>query len=430
MKRHNIQQDIQDILMEEIPNDMNILPDIHKQLKKTPVSPMHSMYSFTRIAAIIAIFLLVSAGGYALFQRNLVSKDIPQQRITDINETKTIEDVDVTLNWAYADAHRLALAYSMEYPDLDNFVNMPIVTLATTDGLELNQDFGGGGGGGGGGSSPLSFSETIINYDTSTIEGSPDNIDLILTLDFSAEAVMSNPSMMPMSGGGGGSMPSISGTTNEALPPVSGGGGGGSTPTEYTTPDVSNLIDRVYTFEFTLPFYAALEVEPVENTVESNGVTITINNIRYTPSLTKFDMCYTMPNDEQWGANIQIMTDSEDSPFYSRQQRPIDISDDDRPCFEVSATAAIPEDAAEFVIEVLYLTQSIMPLSDELARAEEDYFAQLGYNIEIDADPYGYSMKVLDYPANMDEFDAEGFVRANLFFKRYEGDWSFVVPLN
>jgi len=442
MDEHTIQQDIHDILTEEIPDDMNILPDIHKQLQQSSRSRVRPMLTLSRVAAVIAIFVLVSAGGYALFQRNLVSKDIPQQRITDINETQTIEDVEVTLNWAYADAHRLALAYSMEFPRMDNFINSPVITLETADGLELMPAFGGGGGGGGAPDTPV-YSETIMNFDTSTIEGSPDSIDLVLTLDFSAEAVQSNQ-FVPMSGGGGGggNMPPVSGTAPEATPPVGGGGGGGggsssggggggggSMPPEYATPDVNQVIDRVYTFEFTLPFYEALQVEPEENTVESNGVTITVDNIRYTPSLTKFDMCYNMPDDEQWGAQLQIITDSEDSPFYSRQVIPTDATVEGRPCFEVSAAAAIPDDAEEFIIDVLFLAQPIRPISSEAARAEEAYFADLGYEIVIDEDRYGYSMDILSYPEDMSEDNAQGFVQTNLFFKRYEGDWKFTVPL-
>ena len=79
---------------------------------------------------------------------------------------------------------------------------------------------------------------------------------------------------------------------------------------------------------------------------------------------------------------------------------------------------------------MLYLSQPISPLTQEAARAEEAYFAELGYNIEIDADPYGYGMNVLEYPEDMEKMDAEAYVRSNLFYKRYHGDWTFTVPLN
>ncbi len=38
MDKHTIQQELQNILTEEIPDDMNILPDIHKQLQKSWIS--------------------------------------------------------------------------------------------------------------------------------------------------------------------------------------------------------------------------------------------------------------------------------------------------------------------------------------------------------------------------------------------------------
>lgn len=422
MNKHTIQQELHTILKEEIPNDMNILPEIHKQLQKQSVTRIRPLMILSRVATVIAIFVLVSAGGYALFQRNLVSKDIPQQIITDINETQTIEDIAVTLNWAYADAHRIALAYSMEYQPTDTFINAPIVTLKTNDGTELPQDFGGGGGGGGSPNQPI-VSETLINYDTSVIANSPDTVDLILTLDFSAEAILSNPNMAHMAGGGGGG-----GGGGGSSSSGGGGDGGGNTP--LSTPDVSNIIDRVYTFSFTLPFYQALEVEPVEDTVESNGVNMTVNNIRYTPSLTKFDMCYTMPDEDMWGAQIQIITDSPDSPFYTRQMRPIETdANSEQQCFEVSASAAIPNDAEEFIIDVLFLAQPTRQLTEEVAKAEEEYFAELGYIIDIDATEHGFSFDILEFPEDTTEPEAMGYIHTNLFFKRYEGDWTFIVPL-
>lgn len=425
MDKHTIQQELHNILTEEIPDDMNILPDIHKQLQKQSKPSIRPMMGFARVAIVIAVFIMVGAGGYALYQRNIIVRDIPQQIITDINEMQSIEGVDVTLNWAYADANRIVVAYSMEYQPTDDFINAPIVTLSTSDGVIIPQEFGGGGGGGGGKNQPT-ISESLTNYDASVIEGTPDTLDLVLTLDFSADAIQSNPIVAHMSGGGGGGGSSSGGGSGGSA--STGGGGGGNPP--IPTPDISKIIDRVYTFEFSLPFFHALQVEPLTNTVESNGITMTVNNIRYTPSLTKFDICYNMPDNDLWGVQMRITTDSPDSPFYSRQLRPIESSaNSDLSCFEANATAAIPDDTEEFSIDVLFLSQPIMPLSDELARSEEAYFADLGYSIEIDADPNGYSMDILDYPDDMDELEAQGFVRANLFFKRYEGDWTFTVPL-
>lgn len=407
MDKHNIQQDINNILQEEIPDDMNILPEIHERLQRQANSSHQPFMTFSKIAAVIAIFVIVSAGGYALIQYSLVSNSIPEQIITDISETQIIEGVEVTLNWAYADAHRIALAYSMEYLPTDTFINAPVITLTTADGIEIPSAFGGGGGGGGAPNQPT-ISEMLLNYDASVIKGNPDGVDLVLTLDFSVEAVMSNPSMAHMTSGGGG--------------------GGGSEPVP--TPDVSNIIDRIYTFNFTLPFYEALEVEPIQETVTSNDISMTVNHVRYTPSLTKFDICYNMPDDELWNAQVQVVTDSPNSPFYASRIEPIlPSTDDESPCYEYSVSAAISGEEETITIRALYLSQPIRPFTEEAVRAEEAYFAEQGYIIKIDADPNGYSLDVLDYPDDMDELDAEAYVRANLFYKRYQGDWSFEVPL-
>ena len=436
MNKQTVKQDINNLLQEEIPDNMNILPDIHKQLKQSK-AVSRPTFTLSKIAAVIAIFVLMSAGGYALIQRNLVQKGIPQQSITDINQTQTQEGVELTLNWAYADAHRIALAYSMEYERSDDFINAPLVTLRTADGFNIPQDFGGGGGGGGAPGQPT-FSETVMNFDGSIIEGEPETVDLVLTIDFSAKAILENPSMafMMQSGGGGGSASPNAGSGGggggDSAPPNDGSGGGGSDGrAPLPTPDVSKILDRIYTFEFTLPFYQPQDAEATQTSVESNGVTMSVNYIHYTPSLIKFELCYNMPDDEIWNAQIQIITDSEDSPFTSRSLTPIDLgSNNDQHCYEVSVSAAIPDDADEFTIDVPYLSQPIRPLTDEAARAEEAYFDKLGYIIEIDADPYGFNFDLVEYPDDVDEHAAQGFVQANIFFMRYEGDWEFIVPLN
>lgn len=425
MDKYTIQQDLNTILKEEIPDDMNILPEIHKQLKKQSGTGIRPMLTLSRVAAVIAIFLLVTVGGYALLQRNLVTKSIPQQIITDINETQTIEDVDVTLNWAYADAHRITIAYSMEYPQMDNFINAPTVILTTADGIVIPQAFGGGGGGGGGGAPdrPI-MSESLLNFDSSGIQ-TGDAVDLVLKLDFSAEAIRNNPSMAYLSGGGGGGGSASGGGGGGG---GSSSGGGGSDPVP--TPDVSAILDRIFSFEFTLPFYQALTAEPIDDTVESNDITITVSNLRYTPSLTKFDMCYNSPDESMWNAQIQLSTNSPDSPFYSSRIIPIDQTlDDGRPCHEMDVAAAILDGASEIVINVLYLSQPIWPPTDEIVESEEAYFAELGYEIDIDASGTGFSIDILQYPADTTAIKADEYVHANLFKKRYDGDWQFVFPL-
>jgi uncharacterized membrane protein YgcG len=239
---------LHDITEQEIPNDMQSLwPALQRQLNGSHRSTRH-MRSLTRlgwVTLIVVLSLMVGAGAYAFFQRGEGSRDSglthvqDQHLITQIGDSITIGDVTVTLDWVYADAHRVAVEYHI---DTQTTSDMPLAALPVfpsrlTDdqGREFPLMFGGGGGGGGGGGSgggggeadagdaveptpmPITMlSEASENFDASIITSTPDMLNLTFEVLIGLEPRSSDPqaqidSMASGSSGGGG-----------------GGGGGGS----------------------------------------------------------------------------------------------------------------------------------------------------------------------------------------------------------
>ena len=71
-----------------------------------------------------------------------------------LSESQTVDGVTLQIEWVYADAHRVALFYSLdqtESPYAPVNIAAVDVQLRTADGTVLPHIFGGGGGGSGGG---------------------------------------------------------------------------------------------------------------------------------------------------------------------------------------------------------------------------------------------------------------------------------------
>lgn len=298
MNERQLQNLLDQIAQEEIPDDMDLWNEIQTRVA-TPtrrhVKPPLRVSKYLLIAAI----LLVVSSTYAVYQVTRHGGDTgivgvsEANLITDLNMTQTLADADVnaTLNWAYADGHRIAIGWTVDHAD--NLVVPPISTIRLYD--ETGNEFGtadflrGGGGGGGGGGGRTIFGSTA-SFDATHITGSPETLNLRLVMDFT----QSNDSMMGGSGtsGGGGS----------------GGGSSDSSATPAPTP-IPRIPIEPFTmeFDFSVPFIPAVKIaEPL--TAEANGITITLTDVSYAPSVTLGTLCFTRPESDPalvWRPNIQ-----------------------------------------------------------------------------------------------------------------------------
>lgn len=283
-------------MAQEVPDDMNLFPKIETQLKRQ----VRRGWFSTRmrpgwVALLLAVLLTLSAAAYAIGL--LVESSDPglagarqANLIQPLNLDQKVDDhITVTLNYAYADANRIAIGYTIHgetHPD--ETVTYSDVVLRDDAGHQFTGLFGGGGGGGGGGSSeppawvPFATSGEM-SYDASVITGTPQTVNLTLavTVQKLGQRPASESTPAPdetvtpstgMSGGGGG------------------GGGGKGTPLEAY---VIQTYDPVV-FTFSVPFNPGITLSTPQ-TVTANGITMTLKNAVVTPSLARLELCFDAP---------------------------------------------------------------------------------------------------------------------------------------
>lgn len=241
-------------------------------------------------AMLLAGLLAVTATTYAISVLSQVGDPgimAVAEEITYFNESQTQDNLSVTLEYAYADANRITVAYSggMTFPvnEANNYTFIDVVLRDDQGNVFERIPFGGGGGGGGGGGSSqtvtLQFGENA-NFDASVIEGQPDmlNLELVLTV---------------------------------GVPERRDAGGGGSGGSQPVAPTPSPLPVREYepiVFEFSVPFLAGKRL-PGAMTATAGDVDVVLNQVIVTPSLTRFELCFDKPVPEDPDRFIRYVPD-------------------------------------------------------------------------------------------------------------------------
>ncbi|MEL6527481.1 MAG: hypothetical protein AAFQ07_17405, partial [Chloroflexota bacterium] len=368
MDKQTIKQHLATISQEEV-TDVDLMPEIQKQLTKRHSSTRQLLFQIGRVAAVLVVVLMMSAVGYAVWQLNDSPTTIPQDLLTPINQEVTIDGMTVNVDWAYADVHRIAVSWSAVYNrDEVEGGSMLGATLTTADGTEIPPSFGGGGGGGSP-FDPIARSSSTLNFDVRLLESIVDTetLDLVLTIRYG-----SLPNATSGSGGGGG-------------------GGGGSSedaPTPVPMPTVApqGIPERIFTYEFSVPVLPARQGTVAVDTLTVDGTSISIHDIQVTPSMTIFTICSDTFVDE-WMPTILLDTNVPESAhvddavarvmpdgerLYAGGIMP--MSADDGGCAEAVATAPFTSDTGTMTIYVNSLTRPHETIDEEAVQADISYF--------------------------------------------------------
>jgi hypothetical protein len=284
MNESQFRQVLADIAREAIPDTVHLEEAVmsHFDKPKRKRQPRRA-WQWAALAAVLA--LLISAAGLIARQRPAgstiayfnsdpgLTAILSRNLATELNLTQRhpAADVQVTLQWAYADGNRIALGY------LGDYAASVILPAATTVQLfdETGQalpapDFiqGGGGGGGGGGDRFLFSGEA--SFDARGITTTTGRLNLRLVITFSDQ---------PISGGGGGG---------------GGGSGGGDQPNRPQA-----LAPFALEYTFSVPFIPAVRVTQ-SSVAAAAGVTMEMRRVDYAPSVTLAALCFTLPNATAW----------------------------------------------------------------------------------------------------------------------------------
>lgn len=335
MNEQQLKRALHELAQEHVPDDTDIWQSVQSQVKPKRRFHARLIPSFTRaMAAMIAIFT-VSTVAYAVFQMNYCDPALCEayDLITELNLSETIDGVTVTLDWAYVDAHRVALQFTGVYEGSDEPISLSQdYSLTDAEGRAYMPMFGGGGGGGG---SPDGDAPPIITFNSGVSFAVPEMDTVPETLTLRLEVTLTDASIVPPSepagrggssgggGGGGGAMPpqhnpptptpsdEETGTggaghisTMGQNPPTevgSGGAGNSQFVAQQPTPPIGPFV-----FEFTLPFVPALILDDVQ-LMTVNDVTVLLEQVAITPSLTRADLCFDVPDStESWQPRITL----------------------------------------------------------------------------------------------------------------------------
>jgi hypothetical protein len=258
MDAKHLKQSLTRILETEIPDTMNLLPNIQKQAENA-AAPRPRAVLRPRHVLVVAAMIVLATGAYALYQ--LIAPPDPgmaavNNAVTQINQVQTIasqsddlQNIEVTLATAYADANRINLTYSVT-ADAQSDGTTLFINPTLTDAAGTVYPFLSAGRGETEEQNGSSFTKNgSLSFDSTGLNGSPSSLDLTVRFDvaFSNDDVRAaDPMGMMMAGG-----------------------------TE---------------FPITVPFYAG-EIVAVGQTVESDGVAVTLDRAVITPSLTRLEIC-------------------------------------------------------------------------------------------------------------------------------------------
>ncbi len=309
-----------------IPDTMDLRDRIHQQIQ-TGGSTRSGLR--LRRALLIAVLLLMTAtAAYALYQTVIqpdpgIEAVQNQNLVVQLDQTQTVEPVSdyppeisgvsVTLDYAYADANRITVAYSVvadtaEGVQIDLYANPTLTDSAGNQYLWLVSS----------GQHVLdsahSSASGTMSFDASSITDAPETLDLNLQIEVAyttADMRAENPYMMAMAG--------------------------------------------KTTFSFSLPFNPGQTVA-VDQSVTASDLAVEVRQVVIAPSLTRVDVCYDPTNLSgdawlSWEAVVTLAIDGE--TLIDRQPVGIDgFRSPDAPCRALSIPASLVGHAGSWALTI------------------------------------------------------------------------------
>ncbi len=412
MNDKHIRAALDQIAKQEIPDDMNLWENLSQEI------PAHRAARVTRSISLIVVMLLMlvaAAAVYAVVRVQItdpgISGAMEANLVTELGLSQTIDDVTVTLDWAYADANRIAIGYSVAVPpDYQGAVVEGRFVLTDAD----NSFYSDGGGSGGGLMTPEG-SEYVTTFGAAFVENPPDVLDMRFELTLSAEPVQQPTE--EASGGSGGGFGYGSG----------GGGGSDATPEPGIAIDFGidpvNLLG-VFTFDFDLPYIPAIQVS-VDQTAEANGLSFSVGDMIVTPSATQLNICFDLPTPEDWTPSAVLTTGGAE---ISQASWEIVSTEDSTRCGILTFYAPYQQEPITFTLTINELVSPYAHTEEAIAEFER-ILAEQGIEITVRTDtPGAFNFNLVTTPEGVDVGAALN--EAYRVFARYTaGPWVFTIDI-
>lgn len=263
---------LHEIAAEDLATTDDLWPAVRKQVENQHPGRRLFLIAHPRWAvAVLILTLAFGTGAYAVITSVLDqavqmdpsgSQYLAENGLVEmLHLSQTDGDITANLEWAYADANRIVIAYTVAHPgDLEN----TSVTLSSEDGLMLPTIMGGYG------YVENGLMGDIRSYDASLVQGPQDALHLRLHLEVSTYDL---PDEIP-------TPPSVT------VDPETGASIVVLEPMEIGEPAA------VFDIQFSVPLHPGREVA-IGQMVEDAGISITLERAVIAPSDTRFDLCFS-----------------------------------------------------------------------------------------------------------------------------------------
>lgn len=360
--------------------ETDLLPAIQARLKHNrPTRPIWQSHPIRRVASIVVGLLLVVTTVYAA-QLLIRDPGLQENMVTPLNLSQTKADVTVTLDWAYADANRIKLAYTV------TSVTEPIVKDWVTDVTLTDQEI------------PRESQEIFGFASLVDIQEDAPNI-------YNVEA-------------------------NFELDDI--------THTESTI-DLRLRVMGIYRFEFSVPFDPGIRIEKQPD-VSAAGLNANLEWAIITPSMTRAYICYETPDEEMWVANVLLSYDGEPvalEPEASGRGSGPNNGPYERWCTERRFLTSYDNPPQELTFTIPSL-QTPTVYSEADMRVASEVFAKYGVKTEVkpsSSEPgSGYTLNWLSPIPDNEQFsaiwkEAIGAMDDSVRWESVAGPWHLTITL-
>jgi hypothetical protein len=421
MDERLIRQALEEQARKDIPDDMNLIPEVYERVGRGTRAAARSRLSWVAVA--VLGMLAVTVVAYAAAR---LLQDSPRDPgltgageadlVTELNLQQSYEDFTVTVEYAYADVNRISIGFQVSGTSpIGTTYEITSDALTDSEGYEYQLLFGGGGGGGGGGSEApqvhtYSYTQSS-SYHVPAYAEVPDALNL--RLELGVKRITST-------------RPDSAGTPQ----PVEG------------APIIEQLEPLV--FEFSVPFIPGQVIEP-EQTASANGITLTLEKLVIAPSLTRATVCFAEVPEANYFPLVSLTVDGEAVALASEQGSGFEPVDEAGRCYDVLINESLYSLPGEWALSidrflqnypVGYSSGSDGTTADYTISGPPEELARVRAQLEPGLDAYGIALDESDgslsfsfaLNSGIDQHEINGLLNRSVRSET-EGPWVFTFDV-
>ena len=191
----------------------------------------------------------------------------------------------------------------------------------------------------------------------------------------------------------------------------------------------------MYRSSLDLPVLPGKKMENINQTVVANNVSMTLKDLRLTPSYAEASICFQMPSAVDWGLSASRVTvGGKEYPFsggglmHGTSKQDFALTDPER-CSTVGFDIAADPSASLLTLTVPRLMASIPEVvPQERVDLANQRLAEEGIEFKYVVIDHGVNIEIVKRPEGKTDDDVYPLIM-NALTDQYEGPWVFNIPL-